>query len=570
MPKILPAGVTAASFAMAVKEFQGVVGADWVFTSDPDVDTYRDAYSPLWDEPNEYVPSAAVAPDTVEQVQALVRIANRYKLPLYPVSTGKNLAYGSSAPSYSGSVVLDLKRMNRILKVDDKRNFALLEPGVSYFDLYRHIQENGLKVWIDVPDPGWGSPVGNALDHGVGYTASPFRDHFGSHCGMEVVTPTGEIIRTGMGALPNSDSWQDYRYGVGPWVDGLFGQSNFGIVTKMGFWLFPQPEAMGTATVLAPRYADLAPLIEVFNYLEDSMLMTGMQDWSSPLGGRFGQPQPEELSALMANGWPSDEQIEAYVRAHGGVAWQVRLHFYGPEKIVRATSEYAEQRITQAVPGATFELDEILKLPPTPEQARSHENDPHADHLGVPNMITYGLMSRRPNDPDPPQGHLDMFCVSPRTAQGIMQVNRTLYETARELGMPNHASPFNTPNHWYHRCYMMAGMMTPTYRDDTPDRSAKNKRSRQIYETAVKNLAAARFGLYRTALGMQDLLVNQYSFGNHALLRFQETMKDAIDPNGIVAPGRYGVWPKRLRDQRRPDGIDAPVAALKQNKEGGA
>src|SRR5580658_1817464 len=148
MPKVLPAGVAAAAFASAMKEFQGVVGADWVFTNDEDIDTYRDAYSPLWNEPNEFVPSAAVAPDTVEQVQALVRIANRYKLPLYPVSTGKNLAYGSSAPSYSGSVVLDLKRMNRILKVDDKRNFALVEPGVSYFDLYRYIQERGLKVWI--------------------------------------------------------------------------------------------------------------------------------------------------------------------------------------------------------------------------------------------------------------------------------------------------------------------------------------------------------------------------------------------------------------------------------------
>jgi 4-cresol dehydrogenase (hydroxylating) len=292
MPRVLPAGVTAAAFASAMKEFQGVVGADWVFTSDADVDTYRDAYSPLWGEPNEYLPSAAVAPDGVEEVQQLVRIANRYKLPLYPVSTGKNLTYGSTAPTYSGSVVLDLKRMNRVLKVDDKRNFALVEPGVSYFDLYHYIQQHGLKVWIDCPDPGWGSPMGNSLDHGVGYTASPFRDHFGSHCGLEVVTPTGDIMRTGMGALPNADSWQDYRYGVGPYVDGLFGQGNFGVVTKMGVWLFPQPEFFGTATVTVPRHADLEPLIEVLNYLEDSMLVTGMQDWAvrrAAASGRRGR-----------------------------------------------------------------------------------------------------------------------------------------------------------------------------------------------------------------------------------------------------------------------------------------
>jgi FAD/FMN-containing dehydrogenase len=66
----------------------------------------------------------------------------------YPISTGKNLGYGGSAPNLTGSVVVNLKRMNRILEVDDTRHYALVEPGVPYFDLYRHIQERQLKVWI--------------------------------------------------------------------------------------------------------------------------------------------------------------------------------------------------------------------------------------------------------------------------------------------------------------------------------------------------------------------------------------------------------------------------------------
>src|SRR5580658_3613806 len=212
----LPPGVNRKDFQDAIAQFQAAIGKEWVFTSDEDVDLYRDSYSPFWHEAEEPIPSAAVAPDGVEQVQAVVKIANTHKIPLWTISTGKNLGYGGAAPLLGGSVMLDLKRMDRILEVNEKNHYALVEPGVSYFDLYRYIQDRGLKVWIDVPDPGWGSPVGNALDHGVGYTASPFRDHFGSHCGMEGVTPTGEIIRTGMGALPNADSWQDYRYGVGP------------------------------------------------------------------------------------------------------------------------------------------------------------------------------------------------------------------------------------------------------------------------------------------------------------------------------------------------------------------
>src|SRR5690606_19624471 len=107
-------------------------------------------------------------PDTCEEVQEIVRIAARYGVPLYPVSTGKNLGYGGSAPVHSGSVILDLKRLNRILEIDEDSGTVLVEPGVSYFDLYAYIQSKGLKLWIDSPDPGWGSLIGNALDGGMG------------------------------------------------------------------------------------------------------------------------------------------------------------------------------------------------------------------------------------------------------------------------------------------------------------------------------------------------------------------------------------------------------------------
>ena len=200
----LPPGVNARDFADAIKQFQEAVGKDWVFTSEEDVALYRDAYSPLWGEPEERVASAAVAPDRLEQVQQVVKIANAHKIPIYPVSTGRNLGYGGAAPSYSGSVVLDLKRMNRILEVNERNATCLVEPGVSYFDLVRHIDEKGYKLIVDIPDPGWGSPIGNALDHGGGYTQPHLRNHFDSHCGMEVVLANGELLRTGMGAMPGA------------------------------------------------------------------------------------------------------------------------------------------------------------------------------------------------------------------------------------------------------------------------------------------------------------------------------------------------------------------------------
>src|SRR6202167_2543844 len=117
---ILPAGVSSADFAQVVAEFERAVGKDWVFTRDEDVDLYRDAFSPFLHEPEELVASAAVAPASTEEVQQIVRIANHHKVPLYPISTGKNLGYGGSAPTYSGSVVVDLKRMNRVIEEQEK------------------------------------------------------------------------------------------------------------------------------------------------------------------------------------------------------------------------------------------------------------------------------------------------------------------------------------------------------------------------------------------------------------------------------------------------------------------
>ena len=341
----VPPGVSPGDFSDAIKQFQQAIGKEWVFTSDEDVDLYRDSYSPFWHEQEEPIPSAAVAPDGVEQVQAVVKIANHYKIPLWTISTGKNLGYGGSAPLLGGSVVLDLKRMNRVLEVNDKNHYALVEPGVSYFDLYRYIQDKNLKVWIDPPDPGWGSPVGNALERGGGYT--PMRDHFDCHCGMEVVLANGDVVRTGMGALPNAKTWQQYKYGFGPYVDGIFSQSNFGVVTKMGFWLFPQPEAYLSGNVMVSRHDDLYALVEVFANLLNSGTVQATTTVVSPLA--FGRDP--ELATLRASG--STKDLEDYVARKNVAYWSVSLPFYGSAKVVAAQWEYAREKFS-VIPGVKF------------------------------------------------------------------------------------------------------------------------------------------------------------------------------------------------------------------------
>ena len=259
-----PDGVSESDFRKALEEFANIVGSQWVFTSPEAVDLYRDVYSIYRNEPEEPVIPAAIAPYTAEEVQAVVKVANRYRIPLYPISTGKNLGYGGPSPVYSGSLVLDLKRMDRILNVDVQSATVLVEPGVSFYQLYEYFEENNIPLTMDIPDPAWGSLVGHALDRGLAHTYSQYgRDRWSSRCGMEVVLPTGELIRTGTGAAENTAIWQDHQYGMGPQIDGIFAQSNYGVVTKMGFWLRPAHEGFRRGRVHFANFDDIHKMLEL-------------------------------------------------------------------------------------------------------------------------------------------------------------------------------------------------------------------------------------------------------------------------------------------------------------------
>ena len=127
-------------------------------------------------------------------------------------------------------MLVNLRNMNRVLEINHELAYAVVEPGLRWFDLADALLEAGGDLWTSLPDIGWGSPIGNAVENGVGFT--PLGDHASNLCGLEVVLPDGEVIRTGFGAQTDNPSWHCYQHGIGPSISGLFRQSNFGIVTK--------------------------------------------------------------------------------------------------------------------------------------------------------------------------------------------------------------------------------------------------------------------------------------------------------------------------------------------------
>jgi (+)-pinoresinol hydroxylase len=545
---VLPPGVSAESFAAAVKEFEAAVGKDWVFTSDDDLVPYRDHFSYIKGQPNELVPSAAVGPDSTEQVQAVVRVANKYKIPLYAISTGKNFAYGGPSPNVRGSVTVDLKRMNRILEVDARRHFALVEPGVSYIDLYRHIQERGLKVWIDTPDPGWGSPIGNALDHGIGYTQGFYRDHFGAHVGMEVVLPSGEVMRTGMGALPGSKCWGEYRHGYGPDPAGLFGQGNYGIVTKMGFRLMPQPEHWRNGLITVPKRQDLVPLIDTVNYLTD-LSMAGEPWYGSPL-----MALARDKDFLAAASSFNEAEMDRRAAAAKLHSWQVELQFHGSEKTTLANWEYAKELILRAVPGARCVDGESLPVPLTHEQIEK-TTGPYPTNMrrnvtqGVPGLGVWYMVGRSEQAPNTwNETHIGLFSLVARSGEAVMQAQKDFADIANRLKVPNlFPNALSTPVNWYQFTFIMGNGFGMSMGANTPE--GKKHAVEQLRQVLAEN-AKRGYGDYRAPPMLQDDVADQYSYNNHVLRRFNEAIKDAIDPNGILSPGRGGIWPAAHRSLR--------------------
>lgn len=183
-------------------------------------------------------PDRVVRPASVEELAQVLPAAKAAGVTLW--TTWNASGHALVVPAARGApVLLDLSRMNRILAVDAPSGFALVEPGVSHAQLAAFLGEKGLKFWLDAGPDAEASIAGGIWERSFGYTA--YGDRLMMQCGMEVMHGDGSLVRTGMGALPGENSWQLFKYGFGPYSDGSFTQTSGAAMTKVGFWISPEP-----------------------------------------------------------------------------------------------------------------------------------------------------------------------------------------------------------------------------------------------------------------------------------------------------------------------------------------
>ena len=216
-----------------------VVGKD--FLSNRQEELYMYSRDPGAQQPRkvDYV----IMPKTVEEVQKIVKLANEERIPITPMGGGLTLS--ALTVPIKGGIVLDMKRMDRIIEVNEISKYAIVEAGVSQGALKSYLEKYHPHLQHSTPEaPPTATVVGNFLIHGHGHLTSMHGINSNMINGMEVVLPTGEVCKIG------SCSISPYWFTMGPLPDlaGLFTgwHGTTGIITKMSIKLFPKPKLRDT------------------------------------------------------------------------------------------------------------------------------------------------------------------------------------------------------------------------------------------------------------------------------------------------------------------------------------
>jgi glycolate oxidase len=215
-----------------VKELKNIVGPAYLSTSPEDMVVYSyDATQ------REVLPWAVARPASVQEVSEILQLANRELFPVVPRGAGTGMS-GGSVPIHGG-LVLSLERMNRILEIDGENLVAVVEPGVVTGELQREVEARGLFYPPDPASHQFCTIGGNVAECAGGLRAVKYGVTKDYVLGLEVVLPTGEIIRTGARTAKSVAGYDLTRLIVGS-------EGTLGVATTIILRLLPLPESVRT------------------------------------------------------------------------------------------------------------------------------------------------------------------------------------------------------------------------------------------------------------------------------------------------------------------------------------
>jgi 4-cresol dehydrogenase (hydroxylating) len=522
--------------ASAIDEWESAIGAQHVLFTD----VTRDQYSRTA-LPERTRPAGVLRPASTPEVQQIVQIAARHGVPIYPISRGKNWGYGSACPVTEGQVIVDLSRMDRILEVNYELAYAVIEPGVSQGQMYEHLREHYPALMLDVTGAGPdASIVGNALERGFGHT--PYGDRFGHSCGMEVVLADGRVLNTGFGAYENTKSARVYRWGIGPWLDGLFSQSNFGIVTKLGVWLMPRPESIQAFAFTMPEHdmlGDVADRLRKLRLLDVVRSNVHIANDLRVLSSRMSYPWH------LTQETPLSDSIRRSLRKRAALgAWNVMGALYGTHETVSAARRVVNKVFRDLARVKYFDQQKLNRLTNVAallnrfslghnlRETLASATNVYNLLQGIPSSdFLRGVAWRSRQPVQAPVDPTDFGCiwlspVLPMTGQACQEVLALI-----EPVLARHKfEPLMTLSTVSERALCCVTQISFNKAD-----SGERARAAECYDHLFQLLLQNGFVPYRVGIQSMDNL----SAGSGDFWDVCRKLKGALDPHGVIAPQRY-------------------------------
>lgn len=484
----------------------------------------------------------AILRPTRAQVPQALAVARRHGVPLQPLSTGKNWGYGSRVPPRDGCVVLDLGRLKAITGYDERRACVTVEPGVTQGEVYAFLQAKGGRLWLDATGAGPDcSVLGNTLERGFGHT--PYGEHCNQVCGLEVLLGDGRQFRTGLGRFGEAVARDVYRWGLGPYLDGLFFQSNLAVVLEMTLWLMPAPEHTESFFFTLADGPRLPELIDALRPLR----LDGTLGNAVHIGNAYRM-----LAAVQQYPWaelggkPVDAAAMAgFARRWRLGAWTVAGALYGRRAEVRL-GKRALRAGLKGLPGRLRfvsdrrigALARLERLPGAPgaklSQVRRTLESVHGLMQGVPSSHFLPGAYWRKRTPPSPDCDLDrdgcglIWCSFVAPIDGALA--REMVDIATEVLLAHGFEPGMTLTLVNERT--LDSVVSITYDRDEP---GTDERALACRDTLYRRLMARGFYPYRLDVRATDLM----PAGNPDYGSFLEDLKRIADPDRVLAPGRY-------------------------------
>jgi glycolate oxidase len=230
-----------------VEELKALVGEENALTSPEELLCYSYDSTVL-----QQLPEAVTLPQSTEEVVDIVRLANREKIPIVPRGAGTNLA-GGTIP-IQGGIVLSLTRMTEILEIDPVNMVAVVQPGVVTGQLQAEVAKEGLYYPPDPASLKVTTIGGNVAMNAGGPHALKYGVTSDYVMGLEVVLPSGQVIRTGGKAIKNVTGYNLTQLFVGS-------EGTLGVITEITLRLIPQPRASGSVLAAFSELDDAATLV---------------------------------------------------------------------------------------------------------------------------------------------------------------------------------------------------------------------------------------------------------------------------------------------------------------------